>query len=162
MIEFTIRKTKLEDLDGVMRAHRKSIQDLCAKDYSKEQVLKWSDVNYDPDIWRNTVENDYHLVVEADGVIEGFSHAKIDGEGIGHIVGLYFTSKIAGRGIGREVFDKTIEWLKTEKCPKVRIIGTITARGFYEKMGFSVIEKRQLTTRGATLDCYRMERALLL
>lgn len=156
-MKYTIRKTTIEDMHAVEDAHRKSIQEICSKDYDEDQISKWSNVNYNEEIWANTIHNEYHLVVEVDGQVEGLCHAKVDQHGHGHIVGLYFTKVVAGKGIGKEVFEMAMNYLREVGAKNIFIVGTVTAKGFYEKMGFHVAEKTQTTTRGATLECYKME-----
>lgn len=156
-MDYIIRKTKIEEMVSVMDAHSRSIRQLCSKDYNQDQVSKWSSVNYTESIWHNTINNEFHICVEVNGRIEGLCHAKVDEDGDGHIVGLYFTDVIAGKGIGREVFEQAIAYIRKAGSTKVFITGTITAKGFYERMGFKAVEKKQVSTRGATLDCYKME-----
>lgn len=159
-MEIKIRKSTIEDMSAVMDAHRRSSLELCSKDYSNEQVSLWSDVKYNSEIWENSVNNEYHLVVEKDGKVEGLCHAKVDDKGNGHIVGLYFTPVIEGKGLGRKAFEMAIQYLKDKGAPKISIIGTITAKGFYEKMGFNVVSKSQIAVRGTVLDCFEMEMCL--
>lgn len=157
-MNYLIRRAEIEDMNAVMDAHRRSIQQICSQDYNEDQVAKWSNVKYSSDIWNNSVSNEFHLVVEVDGVIEGLCHAKIDKLQEGHIVGLYFTKKIAGKGIGREVFQRAIDYIKSHNASRVFINATITAKGFYEKMGFEVLEQTKMDVRGTTLDCFKMEK----
>lgn len=157
MSEIIIRNTLVEDMKAVMDAHRRSIIELCSKDYNDEQIKCWSTVKYSLDIWKCSVNDEFHLVVEKDGRIEGLCHACIHSEGVGEIKGLYFTKEIAGQGYGRKAFEQSLEFLKEGRCKKVIITGTKTARPFYEKMGFSCINERSLNIRGSDLICYSME-----
>jgi len=62
--EYLIRKSVIEDKDAVCDAHRRFIREVCSKDYAPDQIKNWSAVVYDDDIWRNTVTNEYHIVIE--------------------------------------------------------------------------------------------------
>lgn len=146
-----IRKSKIEDIEQVMDAHKRSIVELCSNDYNEEQIDCWSNVNYSHDIWSRSVNDEYHLVVEKNNKIEGFCHACVHEGAIGEIRGLYFTSEIAGLGYGRKIFKKSIDYLRDNDCNKVVITGTKTAKPFYEKMGFSCIEEKSLNIRGTNL-----------
>ena len=92
--------------------------------------------------------------------IEGFCHACVLEKNIGEIKGLYFTSEIVGLGYGRKVFEEAINWLDQNKCKKIVITATKTARAFYEKMGFSCINEMNVNVRGTCLICYKMEKNL--
>lgn len=156
-MNFNIRKTRLEDMAGVMDAHRRSILELCSKDYRSDQIQAWANINYSKDIWQRNVESEFHYVVERENQIEGFCHARIHENGIGEIQGLYFTNKISGLGIGRKIFEHSMKHFYEHKCPRVQITGTKTAKGFYEKMGFRVIEESVIPIRGVDVECFRME-----
>lgn len=147
-------------MKAVEDAHRRSIIEICSKDYSPAQIEKYSAINYSSEIWEKSINDDYHLVVEVKNIIEGFCHAKIGDNGDGHIVGLYFSPVIAGQGIGRKVIEMTFNYLDQYMPRKIVLTGTVTAKPFYEKMGFIAVERKIITIRGAELPCYRMEKVL--
>ncbi len=159
-MEYKIRKTKIDDMNSVEDAHRRSIIEVCSKDYTADQIAKYSAVKYSPEVWENSVNNHFHVVVEVKGKIEGMCHARLLEDGVGEIVGLYFSRVILGKGIGREVIEMAFEYLDQFDIKKIRLTGTVTAKPFYEKMGFIEIEKLQQNIRGAMLDCFRMVKEL--
>jgi putative acetyltransferase len=159
-MNYVIRNAKIEDMQGVMKAHKLSIEQLCSKDYSPDQISCWADVKYSTEIWESSVRDDLHHVVEVDGKIEGFCHSKVLTKGEGVVKGLYFTPKVKDLGIGKEIFDLAMENFRKNNCTKLFISATKTARGFYERMGFHVVEEYVLNVRGADLECYKMERVL--
>jgi putative acetyltransferase len=159
-MDYLIRKTSLEDMKSVEDAHRRSILQICSKDYSDEQIEKFSGVKYTSDIWANSINNEYHISIEVKDNIEGLCHAKIREDGDGEIVGLYFTEKVAGQGLGRKVVEMAFDYLYKYDPKRIVLTGTITAKPFYEKMGFVEVEKKQINCRGAILDCFKMEKLL--
>jgi putative acetyltransferase len=159
-MNYIIRKTKLEDMKAVEDAHRRSILKICSKDYTPDQIEKFAGVKYTSDIWENSVNNEYHIVVEVDGNIEGMCHAKIREDGDGEIVGLYFTEEVAGKGIGREIVEMAFDYLDQFSPKKIVLTGTVTAKPFYEKMGFVEVEEKKINIRGADLTCFRMEKII--
>ncbi len=159
-MNFNIRKTKLEDMAGVMDAHRRSILELCSKDYRPEQIQAWANVNYSKDIWQRNIELEFHYVIEREKQIEGFCHSRIHDDGTGEIKGLYFTKKISGLGLGRKVFELCMRHIYERNCPTVLITATKTAKGFYEKMGFRIVQEAVIPIRGIEVECFRMEMVL--
>jgi putative acetyltransferase len=156
-MNYLFRRARIDDIIEVMRAHRLSIQELCSKDYNSEQIEKWSDVKYSPEIWEESVNNNIHYVVEVDGRIEGFCHSKVHANNVGEIKGLYFTKVASGKGLGRELFDLSMKNLRDSGCQTYFIFATKTAKGFYEKMGFKEVESLDIHFRGVTLESYKME-----
>lgn len=156
---YLIRKAEVADKEKVNRAHVYSIKEICSKDYTPLQIDRWSDLKYSDDIWSNTVLNDCCYVLEEkdNSEIHGFCHAKIHPDGRGEIVGLYFTSDVVGKGMGREIFLKCLEYLKAHQARVIFLIGTKTAKGFYQKMGFEIIYKKVAQIRGVEIECFYME-----
>ncbi len=157
-MNYLIRKTTIEDMKAVEDAHRRSIVEICSKDYSEEQIEKYSDVRYTPERWENSINMDYHISVEVDGIIEGMCHSRLREDGDGEILGLYFSKIIAARGIGREVVKMAFDYFNQFNPPKIVLTGTVTAKAFYEKMGFIEIEDKTIDLRGVKLRCFQMEK----
>lgn len=156
-MNYLIRRAKIDDMPEVIRAHSVSIKELCSKDYTPEQIEKWSDVNYSKEIWKTSVINEFHYVIEVDGRIEGFCHSKVHDDSKGEIKGLYFTRVVQGKGLGRELFELAMKNLRGCGCKEFFIFATKTAKGFYEKMGFVEVESLNIQVRGSVLECYKME-----
>ncbi len=159
-MNYTIRKTQINDMTEVMRAHKLSIEKICSNDYTSEQISRWADLNYSDEICKMSVTEELHYVVEINNKIEGFCHSAIYPNGEGEIKGLYFTKQAAGNGIGKEVFNLSMKHFLEKKCSRIFITATKTAKGFYEKMGFTVTEPSLISIRGITLECYTMEKIL--
>ena len=160
MENLVIRKARLEDKEQVNQAHVRSIKEVCSRDYSPEQIEKWSSLKYSDDIWSNTVNKDCCYLIEKDSQIYGFCHAKIHNDNRGEIAGLYFTPEILGKGFGRKIFERCLAYLKQFNPEKIFIVGTKTAKGFYETMGFRTLEKKIIQIRGVDVECYHMEREI--
>ncbi len=152
-----IRKASLQDKKSVEAAHIRSIREVCSKDYSKEQIEKWSALKYSDDVWDKTVNQDSCYLVVSGSVVYGFCHAKTHENNRGEIVGLYFTPEIIGQGLGRTVFDRCMKYLDEHNAKTIFIRGTKTAKGFYEAMGFKIIESGTLQVRGTDIEYYYME-----
>jgi putative acetyltransferase len=161
-MNYLIRRPQIKDMIATQTAHQKSIYTLCSHDYTTEEIQAWGNVKYSEDIWQKTVNDDYALVVEINDKIEGICHGRIRDDGLGEIVGLYFTQKIAGKGIGRIIFGKVTNELASRGAKEFIIFATITARGFYEKMGFKVVKPIKTRVRGVTIDSFEMRMSLEL
>jgi putative acetyltransferase len=157
-MSYIIRKSQIEDKLDIQNAHRRSIRELCSKDYGAKEIEAWSSVIYTDDVFTNSVKNDCHIVIEINNTIEGFCHARFHEDGLGEIMGLFLTPEVSGFGAGRAAFEKAIEYLKECDVNRVVITGTRTAKGFYERMGFKAVSEEKLfDIRGEKIACYEME-----
>lgn len=159
-MKYKIRRGVIADMNAVMSAHKRSIQEVCSKDYTKEQTDLWSNVNYSLEIWERTITKDIFFVVEIDGTVQGMCHGRNHDNGTAEIMGLYFAPELIGQGVGREVFEKCMSELIKPNPSKVIISATKTAKGFYEAMGFKPVKEVVCNIRGADILTFDMEKTL--
>ena len=153
-----IRKSKIGDKQSVKEAHIRSILQICSKDYTQQQINAWAQPPYSDDVWEKAVNSQHHQVVELDGKIEGFCHSTVHEDQTGEILGLYLTPKVTGYGIGQEIAHQALDYINKFKPKKIVVEYTVTAKGFYEKLGFKVIhEILDHEIRGEVIQCFRME-----
>jgi peptidase E/GNAT superfamily N-acetyltransferase len=159
-----VRRAAVHDAESIHRAHMKSIQEICSRDYSPQEIQAWGHRPYREDQRVGSIKNDLVWVVEDKGSIEGYGHLKIvekDGLKSGHIFGLYLTPKVAGKFLGKAIVDLMIEELKSAKVKYVSLEATITAQNFYRKVGFvDAGPETTVEVRGTPIRCYPMKMEL--
>lgn len=159
-----VRKAIPKDAEAIHHAHMKSIQELCSKDHSPQEIQAWGHRPYREDQRVGSIKNDLVWVVEDKGSIEGYGHLKIfekDGLKCGHIFGLYLTPKVVGKSLGKAIVDLMMEEIKSAKVKQVSLEATITAQNFYRKVGF--VDAGPETTveiSGTPIRCYPMKKEL--
>lgn len=158
--DLLVRRASIQDAQAIHRAHMTSIQELCSKDHTSHEIQAWGHRPYIEEQRLRAILHDLVWVVEDNGLIEGFGHLRIsekDGVKLGHILGLYLTPKVVGKSLGKAIFDLMVEEMTLAKVTRVSLEATITARGFYRKIGFS--EKGPETSvdiSGTPIRCYPM------
>jgi uncharacterized cupin superfamily protein/ribosomal protein S18 acetylase RimI-like enzyme len=159
-----VRKAMPKDAEAIHRAHMKSIQEICSKDHSSQEIQAWGHRPYREDQRVGSIKNDLVWVVEENGSIEGYGHLKIfekDGLKRGHILGLYLTPNVVGKSLGKAIVDLMMEELKSAKVKQVSLEATITAQNFYRKVGFAD-DGPEMTVEisGTPIRCYPMKMEL--
>ena len=134
-----IRPYKPGDEIGMVEARLASIRTNAAKDYTPEQIVAWtSKVQPDDFVKARQKDGEHFWVLDDNGRIGGFAswlHGKIQA--------FYMHPDYTGRKhLGRytsKLFKATendmLAQTHTDAC---EIEGTLTARKFYERMGFQV------------------------
>jgi predicted N-acetyltransferase YhbS len=138
MSEPIIRKAKPGEERAIHEAHMRSIREVCVKDHGIEEVSGWGNRPLG-DRWIEAIENGDVLVVEFNGEIHGHGFMKIidkDGNKTGFIQGLYLTAEVIGMGLGRKLTHLLLEKARLADVKTVALESTITAHGFYKKLGF--------------------------
>jgi tetratricopeptide (TPR) repeat protein len=113
-----IRRAIPKDAEAIHRAHMKSIQEICSKDHSPQEIQAWGHRPYREDQRVGSIKNDIVWVVEDGGSIEGYGHLRVfekDGLKRGHIFGLYLTPMVVGKSLGKAIVDLMMEEIKTAK-----------------------------------------------
>lgn len=159
-----VRSAVPKDAEAIHRAHMKSIQEICYKDHSPQEILVWGHRPYREDQRVGSIKNDIVWVVEDSGSIEGYGQLRVfekDGLKRGHIFGLYLTPTVVGKSLGKAIIDLMMEEIKAAKVTQVSLEATITAQNFYRKAGF--VDSGPETTveiGGTPVRCYPMKMEL--
>ena len=131
-----IRRAKSEDAFGIHQAHMRSIQEVCSKEHTADEIKGWGQRPYREDQRLNAITNQYVWVIDNSNVIEGYGHLAINAER-GHVMGLYLVPEANGRGYGAAIVQEMIAEAKKLNATEINLESTLTAHSFYKKMGFS-------------------------
>ncbi len=156
-----VRRAAEADIEGIHNAHMKSIQEVCSRDHTPEEIKGWGHRPFRPGERLQALKQHQHYVwvVECDGQIEGYAYFQVlqhppkpasalsmDGARIevpratGHLLGLYLTPKILGKGFGKALFEEVLLAAKDENVRFISLESTLTAQGFYSSRGFRATE----------------------
>jgi ribosomal protein S18 acetylase RimI-like enzyme len=104
------------------------------------------------------------LIISCDGSPAGFaSYTRLNDEGIFKLNKIYLDNHLQGKGIGKYLLMDVIERIKAEGAISLRLNVNRhnEARGFYEKMGFSILQEELIDIgNGYFMDDYVMELSL--
>lgn len=121
---------------------------------------------YSPAALRTQMINDHHtfLLAELDEGPVGFaSYSKTTEPGLFKLHKLYIHTQVKGKGLGKILLDAVITEVKALKATTLRLNVNKynTAKLFYEKQGFAVIEEEDIDIgNGYFMNDYVMERLL--
>ncbi len=155
-MSFIIRPYKTGDELGMAFAHSQSILKLCSKDYPAEVIVVWACKK--PEIYRRNAESgdENFFVIEDSGSIVG-----IGGWSKNNISVCYLHPEVTGQGLARKLYQAVEDDYRTRTGNTyVNVESTLTAKGFYEKMGFVPQKAMKHTFNdGVTvLDCWDMRK----
>lgn len=103
-MNYIIRRATHQDAKRIIEAHRRSIREVCSKDYNQEQIAGWSGRNFKEERWCQTIDKDFVWVISNDTQnIFGFGHLKFIENAQAEIAGFYFIPEVIGRGFGKQL-----------------------------------------------------------
>jgi len=155
-MEIKLRKALLDDLPLMQALFAETILEVCSKDYTSEQTKVWSDGRNNTSRWLGMLEEQYVLVAYGGNVLVGFgslaNHNYLDF--------LYVHKDYQGVGVANMIYT-TLEQealLHDTKCLTSNV--SQTARGFFEKKGFMVLQKQTFLKEGVEIFNFKMEKVL--
>lgn len=95
-------------------------------------------------------------VAEDDGTITGFGELEADG----HIDCFYCHKNYQRRGIGRQIYQAIEAQAIQLDLDRLWVEASITAKPFFEQMGFTVVQEQSVARRGQTFINYVMQKHL--
>jgi putative acetyltransferase len=157
-----IRRAQHQDATLIIAAHRRSIRQLCSKDYNPEQIAVWSGRDFQEERWRSTMDKDHVWVIaDQQDNIFGFGHLKFMENQTAEIAGLYFVPEVTGQGFGKKLAQIMFDECKKQNTGTIYLTGTKTARPFYQSVGFVQIGPQvDMALGGINIECFKMEKYL--
>lgn len=134
--------------------YRETIETVCTADYNAEQIQAWAATAERTDSLAQRIESQYFIVAESEqGEIVGFTSF----EEPDYLDMMYVHKDFQFQGVGNSLLTAIRE--KATELGATRIVSdvSITARPFFEKHGFHVLEKQTVRIGDVDLTNYKME-----
>ena len=151
-----IRLFNREDAEQIVRLFHQTIREVNISDYSVNQVKAWApDDIYFKD-WANICSQKFTYVADDNGTIAGFGELESDG----HIDCFYCHKNYQRMGVGRKIYDAIETKAYELEINRLYTEASITAKLFFQRMGFSIIKKQEVECRGEFFINFAMEKYL--
>lgn len=127
------------------------------RDYSAEQVQAWAPEIPDPEIWHRRMIERCTLVAEQDGELLAFAELEPNG----HLDMFFCRGNVVGRGVGGWLYQAVEAKAADLGLARVFAEVSITARPFFARHGFGVVEQQTVLRRGVSMTNFQMEKQLV-
>jgi putative acetyltransferase len=154
----TVRRFRDDDLTSVVGLFTDTVRHVNLQDYSSEQVLVWAPQPPDLVRWRDRLAGLTVWVAESEGRIIGFCGL---GAG-GHVDLLYVDYRCQRQGVARRLMQQVEAEARHSGIRRLFTEASITARPFFEGMGFESLHERRVELRGVVFQNYRMEKQIAM
>ena len=151
-----IRPFKSSDVYQIAQLFYDTVHAIGARDYSQAHLEAWAPANADAELWNARLFPNISYVVEAGGIILGFGDMSPEGS----LEHLYIHKDYQGKGIAKLITKTLLQDAEKLGLHEVTTVASITAKPFFEKLGFEVIEKYEKELRGAIFLTYRMKKVI--
>lgn len=151
-----VREYKASDLEAVVALFGRSVREIASRDYSPAQVSAWAPEVPDWPGWSKRLSEGAAFVCEREDQIAGFARI----EDNGYLDLLYVHPEFEGQGVARALFERVLAWAKSHGIARLTSDVSVTARPFFEQIGFRTVEPHVVERSGASFQNFRMERAV--
>lgn len=152
-----IRPYKSSDASELAKIYYNTIHKVNAKDYSEIQLDAWAPKSsIEAEGWAEKFVKTKPLVAVIDDTLVGFAEFEPDG----HIDCFYCHHEWIGFGVGTALMDAIFNIARDKNILKIFAEVSITARPFFEKKGFTDLEKQVVSIKGIELINFKMEKCL--
>ncbi|MBP5975783.1 GNAT family N-acetyltransferase [Brasilonema sp. CT11] len=151
-----IRLFRTQDTEQIAQLFHETVREVNIRDYSNNQVKAWAPDDIYFRNWSEVCLKIFTYVADEEGIIVGFGELEPNG----HINCFYCHKNYQRRGVGSQIY-QAIEAKALELgLNSLFTEASITAKPFFQHMGFSVVKEQQVTRRGETFTNYVMEKFL--
>ncbi|BAZ10181.1 GCN5-related N-acetyltransferase [Calothrix sp. NIES-4071] len=160
-IEFSVRLARPEDATQIHYVHVDSVRQLCAGDYTKEQIEAWVG-HLNPEKLRqymiNGAEDEVLYIAEnKNNLIIGFSSFDKNGD----INAIYVHPEYIRKRVGKQLLNAVEMEAIAYNYRKLQISASITAIPFYKANNYKFLKYSSHTLRsGVVIPCALMEKTL--
>lgn len=133
-----------------------TIRNINRRDYSQAQVNAWASDDLDAKYWIQRMRGLQPFVAEIEGTIVGYTDLQDDG-----LIDHFFCHhEFQGRGVGRALMQHVFSEAKRREIHSLHSHVSITAKPFYQRMGFSVAEQQKVNVGDEILTNFVMKKNL--
>lgn len=152
MVTYTLDTYSQQDLQEIVNLYKSTIQAVNQKDYSYQQIKEWIGSIPSNEQWHTTLDSAHTLVARQQRKILGFGSLSTTGS----IDYLFVDKSWIGYGIGKALANALITQANTTGVNHLSVHASITAKPFFESLGFTVFEPKNNYRNGVLLLNYVM------
>ncbi|MEZ8697177.1 GNAT family N-acetyltransferase [Vibrio lentus] len=151
-----IRNYQPNDNKALWEIYFHTVRNINVRDYSQEQVEAWAPSDFDSELWQKCLHRIQPFVAELDGRVVGYTDLQPNG-----LIDHFFCHhEYQGRGVGRALMEHVFQIGSVRGVSRYFSEVSITARPFYEHLGFTVVNEQEVEMRGVKLTNYVMEKVV--
>lgn len=149
-----LRRYKPDDCAVLAELFFNTVHTVNAKDYSKDQLDAWATGYVDTSVWNKSFLEHDTVVAEINGIITGFG----DMDDTGYLDMLYVHMDYQNRGVATAIVRELEQQARSCNVSHFTTYTSITAKPFFEGLGYHVVRKHTAVRRNIKLTNYIMEK----
>lgn len=154
--KLNIEKGNSDNLAEIQRLFVDTISSVCIADYNAEQIKVWTSSVENKSRWNDIFSNQYVLVAKIKGSIVGF----VTLSNKNYIYLFYVHKDFQGQKIAGKLYTNIEKEALRFGQNEITSDVSITARPFFEKIGFKVLTEQTVLRKGVEFTNFKMKKVL--
>lgn len=149
-----LRSYQSSDLPDLGKLFYETIHRVNQKDYTPEQLQAWAPTTAVPVAWHEKFLHTFTQIAILENKIVGFGNL----EQTGYLDCLYVHHACQSYGIGTAICDKLEQYAMQQGAQQITVHASITAKPFFEKRGYLLLQEQLVERHGVFLKNYKMQK----
>lgn len=156
LFKVLIRRFKNDDTSNVISVFEDAIMNIASQDYNEEQCRAWSQYGQDHDRFQAALQEGITLVAEDEHGIVAYGQL----HPADHVNYLYCRARGKGKGCATRILANLESEASRQGVHSLYTEASLTARSFFEKNGYEVLEQEIVSRNGIKLPRFKMKKLL--
>lgn len=130
-----------------------TVHTINAADYSAEELEAWAPSDKSDFFPEKLLAESYCIIVEESGKILGIANATSEDK----FDCLYVDKDSQKRGVGNLLANQIEQYCKGQGTERINVDVSLTARPFFEKRGYEILEQQIVLRRNQNIKNYKMQ-----
>lgn len=152
----SIRRFVPADAPALRGVFCSAVREVACRDYSAAQIDAWAPADHEPAVWAALLARLGPFVAVLAGEPVGYA----DLQASGLIDHFFVAAHAGGRGVARALMARIEAEARGHGLAELHAEVSLTAEGFFARMGFKVVKRQVVTVRGVELRNAVMRRRL--
>jgi putative acetyltransferase len=155
-LNIIIEDANQDDIAEIQQLFFETINMICKKDYTKEQIEAWSSAKDDDEKWLNKILNQYFLVARSNNKIVGFGSLQDNS----YLDLLYVHKDYQKKDIAKRILLFLEKKAEINQAEMINADVSKTAKSFFEKNGYKIIKEQKKKIKNVSLPNFKMVKKL--
>lgn len=154
----TIRPYEVGYAKFLPEIYRKAVQEIGLTSYSADQIAVWSSLAPSESDFRQRAKDGRYIFVAVDKAGRSVGYADLEPDG--HIDHIYCAPDAGRKGLGTALALTLEAHARSKRLKTLRVEASEIARPVFERLGYRIERKRDLTITGVEIHNYAMTKPL--
>lgn len=155
-MSFTLRLFDPADVPAMVTLFYRSVHEVACEYYSPEQLAVWAPDGMTGQGWADHFATHPTWLALKAGQLAGFTDLEADG----HLDMMFVSPDFQGQGVASLLYAAVEKQALVQENKRIYVEASLSARSFFERKGFHVLEAQMVERNQVRLKNFRMEKRL--